>query len=113
MATQKGYFAPFGWQLYSKDAKINILSHQNMISKFFIYYDNKNCQYIMTNKKNRNEKYQFIRSSNGLYKYNGQLQIHLTNKKNKNYCTTNNVKSLYDQSNKKIQDDFIIPRVEE
>ena len=79
---QKGYFAPFGWQLYSKEAKFNILSHENIISKFNIYYDNQKCQYTMTNKTNNNEKYYFIRTKNGLYKYMNNSNNHDMEKTN-------------------------------
>jgi hypothetical protein len=42
--TQQGFLDPFGIQLYSKDAKFNIISHENIISNFYVYYNNQTCE---------------------------------------------------------------------
>jgi hypothetical protein len=83
--TQKGLMEPFGWQLFSKESKFNLLSHKNLKEKFNIYYDNKKCQWIMTDKNNKDNKHLFIETHNGLSKYCGVIKSN-----NKNNSQLNN-----------------------
>ena len=75
LAKHRGILHPFSWQLYSPDAKFNILSHNVINEKFYIEYLNKEKVFLMHNKKNKNEIYKFTKTPIGLFKFDGGYEL--------------------------------------